>query len=292
MTLQTTPLTETFGVEIHELNLAEIDDAGFAELRAAFDEHSALLLRGQTLDDRAHIKLAERFGPIEDRLVDERPEGESFTVPEVSNIRDDGSVTEDMDLHTLNLKANMLWHIDSTFLPVPALTNILIARVVTEEGGATELASSRAGWAKMPDDLKEKIRDRALWHRYAHSRAQISPELADLPMFHKWPDQRWPAVVANPVNGREALYIASHSFRVDGLDQGSSATLIDELTSFITHPDYVYSHNWRVGDVLIWDQRAVLHRATPWDYTKPRKLSSLCVSMTPESGLDAMRKSV
>ncbi|MEM9577342.1 MAG: TauD/TfdA family dioxygenase [Pseudomonadota bacterium] len=292
MKLRTTPLSERFGVEIHDFDLSSVDAAGYSLLRAAFEEHSALLFRDQTLGDEAHMRLARLFGPIEDRLADERKEGEVFVVPEVSNLREGGGVTGDMDLHTLNLKANMLWHIDSTFLPVPALTNILIARIVTDEGGETQLASSRAGWADMPQELREQIRNKALWHRYAHSRAKISPELAKEPMFNKWPDQKWPAVLRNPVNGRDALYVASHTFRVEGLDQGSSATLIDELTSFITQREYVYSHKWRVGDVLIWDQRAVLHRATPWDYNLPRRLSSLCVSMRAEDGLDAMRQSV
>ncbi len=292
MRLATTPLTECFGVEVHGLDLAALDDDGYAQIRALFEEHSVLLLREQDVDDAAHMRLAQRFGTIEDRVADERAPGEAFKVPEVSNMRDDGSVSGAMDLQTLNLRANMLWHIDSTFLPVPALTNILIARVVTQEGGETQLASSRAGWASMPEDLKEKIRGKTIWHRYSHSRARISTELAKMPMFNKWPDQRWPAVVSNPKNGKEALYIASHSFLVDGLDQASSATLIDTLTSFITQPEYVYSHKWRVGDVLIWDQRAVLHRATPWDDTQPRKLSSLCVSLRLEDGLDAMRRSV
>ncbi len=290
--LTTTPLTPRFGVEITGLDLAGLDDKGFAALRAAFEEHSVLLLRDQRIDDAAHIELARKFGPIEDRLADERAEGETFKVPEVSNIKDDGSLTGEMDLHTLNLRANMLWHIDSTFLPVPALTNILIGRVVTQKGGETQLASSRAAWAEMPETLKEQIRNKALWHRYSHSRARISPDLAKLPMFNKWPDQCWPAVVSNPVNGREALYIASHTFKIDGDDQGASATLIDTLTSFITKPEYVYSHKWRIGDVLIWDQRAVLHRATPWDYDQPRKLSSICVSLQAQDGLDAMRQSV
>ncbi len=292
MTLRTTPLNDRFGVEIHGFDLATLDRKGYAFLRAAFEEHSVLLLRDQSLDDAAHMRLAEFFGPIEDRMADERKDGEAFKVPEVSNMREDGSVTGDMDLHTLNLKANMLWHIDSTFLPVPALTNILIARVVTQDGGETQLASSRAGWEDMPERLKDRVRGKALWHRYSKSRAKISPELADLPMFNKWPDQCWPAIIKNPVNGREALYIASHTFMVEGMDEKASETLIEELTSFITRPEYVYSHKWRVGDVLIWDQRAVLHRATPWDYSKPRKLSSLCVSLRSEDGLDAMRQSV
>jgi alpha-ketoglutarate-dependent 2,4-dichlorophenoxyacetate dioxygenase len=290
--LKTTPLSATFGVEIHDIQLAELTEDDFAHIRAAFENHSALLFRNQQINDADHMRLAKMFGPIEDRKADERAPGEAFEVPEVSNILEDGSTADGMDLHTLNLKANMLWHADSTFLPVPALANILIGRVVTEKGGETQLASTRAAWADMPETLREKIRGKGIWHRYAHSRAKISEELSKLPMFHKWPDQHWKSVWTNPVNGHEALYIASHAFKIDGLDQGSSATLIDVLTSFVTQSAYVYSHKWEVGDVLIWDQRAVLHRATPWNYTLPRKLSSICVSCTPPDGVDAMRLSV
>ena len=292
MALKTTPLTDLYGVEIHDFDTATIDDAGYAQLREAFEEHSVLLLRNQNIDGEAHMRLARYFGEIEDRYADERKKGEEFKVPEVTNIREDGGLTGEMDLHTLNLKSNMLWHIDSTFLPVPALTNILIGRVVTETGGETELASSRAAWAEMPEELKEQIRNKAIWHRYSHSRARISPELAKLPMFNKWPDRCWPAVIRNPVHGQEALYIASHAFKIDGMDQGPSATLLDELTSFVTRDRYVYRHKWQPGDMLIWDQRAVLHRATPWDFDQPRKLMSLCVSMSGEDGLDAMRQCV
>lgn len=287
--MRTTPLTDRFGVEVHDVDLSTIDAAGYADLRALFEEHSALLFRAQDINDAAHIRLANFFGPIEDRLADERNEDEDFTVPQVSNVREDGSTTGEMDLHTLNLKSNMLWHADSTFMPVPALTNILTARVVTKTGGNTELASSRAGWADLPERLKAQVRDTGFWHRYAHSRARISPELAELPMFHKWPDQLWRAVWTNPVNGCEALYIASHAYAVEGMDTDAGAALIDELTDFVTQPQYVYSHKWQVGDVLIWDQRAVLHRGTAWNHKEPRVLSSICVSATPDDGVDAMR---
>ena len=290
--LKTTPLSATFGVEVHDVQLASLTDETFSHVRDAFETHSALLFRNQDIDDAAHMRLAEMFGPIEDRKADERAPGQAFEVPEVSNILEDGSTADGMDLHTLNLKANMLWHADSTFLPVPALANILIGRVVTEKDGETQLASTRAAWADMPETMRQKIRGKGIWHRYAHSRAKISEELSKLPMFHKWPDQHWKSVWTNPVNGQEALYIASHAFKIDGFDQGSSATLIDDLTSFVTQSAYVYSHKWKVDDVLIWDQRAVLHRATPWDYTLPRKLSSICVSSTPSDGVDAMRLSV
>ncbi len=286
----TRPLTPRFGVEVSGLDLGDpATDALFPHIRALFEEHSALLFRNQTLDDTRHMALAQRFGPIEDRNADERKPGEGFTVPRVSNVREDGSVTQAMDLHTLHLQANMLWHADSTFLPVPALTNILIARVVTTEGGATELASTRAAWAEMPEALRARIRGRGITHHYAQSRARISPELAQLPMFNKWPETRWNSVWTNPVNGREALYIASHARQVDGLDAEDSRALLDELSDFCTQPRFVYAHRWQVGDVLIWDQRAVMHRGTPWPYDQPRTLSSLCTSATPADGLDSIR---
>ncbi|MCR9126869.1 MAG: TauD/TfdA family dioxygenase [Rhodobacteraceae bacterium] len=285
---RTVPLHPLFGVEVQDVELATVDDTGHARIRALFETHSVLLFRGQDLTDDDHMRLAERFGPIEDRNADERPKGEKMSVPSVSNIREDGSLTGEMDLHTLHLKANMLWHCDSTFMPQPALCNILIGRIVTRTGGETQLASTRAAWAQMPETLKARLRHVRLRHHYSHSRARISPELAALPMFHKWPAQSWPAVWRNPVNGAEALYVASHAYEVEGMDPKAGAGLIDEALEWATQSRFVFSHRWNVGDVLVWDQRAVLHRATPWNSSEPRKLTSLCVSATDEDGLAAM----
>ena len=288
--MKTTTLTPNFGVEIHDISLEEIVETGrFDELRALFDEHSALLFRGQDFTDDVHLKLAALFGPIEDRKADERKKGEAFTVPEVSNVREDGSISGAMDLHTLNLQANFQWHADSTFLPVPALINIITARILPDEGGNTELATTRASWAAMPQELKDKVLGRGIWHKYSHSRSKISQELSKLPMFHKWPDQHWKSVWTNPVNGREALYIASHAFKIDGYSNEESEAILEELTAFCTQPEYVYSHPWEIGDVLMWDQRAVMHRGTPWPYDQPRKLTSTCSSVRESDGLDQMR---
>lgn len=285
-----TPLTESFGVEVHGVDIMDVSDGpSFDRLRDLFEEHSALLFRAQEMTGEKHMELAALFGPIEDRQADERKEGEAFQIPEVSNVMEDGSTSGEMDLKTLNLKSNFLWHSDSTFLPVPALVNILTARIVTTEGGATELASTRAAWAEMPDDLKSRIKGRGIWHRYSHSRKKISEELSKLPMFNKWPDQHWKAVLTNPVNGRESLYVASHAFKVDGYDETESAALLDELITFCTQPRFVYSHRWGVGDVMLWDQRAVMHRGTPWPYEQPRKLASICSSIRESDGLAQMR---
>ncbi|WP_282608317.1 TauD/TfdA family dioxygenase [Pelagibius sp. Alg239-R121] len=288
--LKVTPLTDTFGVMVHDLNLSKIaEDKEYPVLRALFEEHSALLFRDQELSAEDHLRLARMFGPIEDRMADSRKPGEELGVSPVSNQIADGRVTGEMDMHTLHLKANQLWHIDSTFMPTPSLCNILAAKVVTETGGETELASSRAAWAGMPEALRECIRGKILGHNYRRSRELISPKLAQQSMFNKWPPQRWPAVWANPVNGKEALYIASHVYQVEGMVQSEGKSLIEELMAFCTQPQFTYSHKWKVGDVLLWDQRATLHRGTPWPYDQPRTLASVCCSLQGTDGLDAAR---
>ena len=286
------PLTPKFGMEIFDLTLSEVTEATeFPEIRRLFEEHSVLLFRNQKVNELQHLKFGQLFGPIEDRLVDEREPGDTYKIPKVSNVREDGSIIDELDEHALHLKANFQWHADSTFMPSPALTNILIAKLVTSSGGETELASTRVSWSVMPTKLKESIRGRGIWHRYAHSRAKVDPNLAKLSMFHKWKDQHWKSVWTNPVNGQEALYIASHAYKVDGYSSAQSELLISDLIEFCTQPHFVYSHRWKVGDVLLWDQRAVLHRGRPWPYREPRTLSSICISTTETDGLEQMRLS-
>ena len=105
----------------------------------------------------------------------------------------------------------------------------------------------------------------------------------------KWSDQAWKAVWRNPVNGEDALYIASHAFAVAGLPEGEGQALIDELIAFATRPGAVYTHEWRPGDVLTWDERAMLHRGRPWPYEEERTLASICISARDVDGLDGIR---
>jgi alpha-ketoglutarate-dependent 2,4-dichlorophenoxyacetate dioxygenase len=287
--LNTSPIHPRFGVEVHGLDLSKVT-AGhqFDELRSAFEQHSLLLFRNQNLDQKSHFALASLFGEIENREKDAwgiRPNA----VSRVSNLSKEGQIIPESGRQLSHLKANQLWHTDSTFLPIPALANILAARVLPDSGGETEIASTRAAWKDMPSDLRLLTEDAILSHRYAHSRAQIDSDLAKQELFTMWPDQAWRAVWPNPVTGEEALYIASHAFAVDGMDEADGEKLIKQLLEFATQPDYVYSHNWAIGDVLIWDERATLHRGRPWPYDDERTLTSLCVTASETDGLDAMR---
>ena len=283
--MRLTPLHKCFGAEVHDVDLTRVtSEIGFPEIRAAFERHSLLLFRDQHLDNAEHIKVAGLFGPIEDR--EDNPENS----PVMTNVGPDDKVVPEDDLQIIGLKANMLWHTDSTFMPVPAYAAVLTAQTVPSSGGQTEYASTRASFADMPEDLKERARQAVLRHRYSHSRAQISAELAEQNTFAKWPDQLWRAIWTNPVTGEEAVYVASHACGVEGMDEESGRALIDELIDFITRDEYVYAQRWRPGDVMMWDERALLHRGRPWPYHEERTISSYVMTAGQQEGLDSVRR--
>lgn len=287
--MRTSPLHPRFGLVVHDLDLRDVTKQRyFPEIRRAFETRSVLLFPAQSISDADHIRLAELFGPLENREAMAAGRDVEFQLPELTNKTKDGLRAKD-DLRLLDLQANMLWHTDSTFLPTPALINILTAKVVPPSGGETEIASTRAAWADMPDRLKSVLRDAIIWHRLSHSRSKISADLAALPKMTRWPDRPWRAIWPNPVTGEEALFIASHAFAIEGMGHEQSQSLLDEAIAFCTQPEYVYSHHWSVGDVLIWDERATMHRGRPWDYDHPRTLKSICCSVTETDGLHDVR---
>ncbi len=282
------PLHPNFGVEVYNVELRQATKTNhYPHIRELFEKHSLLLFRNQNLNGDEHLAFTGLFGPIEDRS-NVRMDGPE-KVSAVTNVTKNDQVCDKDDIHLLNLQSNMLWHTDSTFLPVPALANVLQARVIPSEGGATEFVSTRVGFRKFDSERQARLRHMFFHHRYSHSRARIDPDLAKQEMFTMWPDQKWRAVWTNPVNGEESLYIASHVFAVDGMNESDGAAFIDSLIDEVTPPDAIYSHHWETGDVLVWDERAMLHRGTPWPYDQPRTLVSACVSARDVDGLASVR---
>lgn len=287
MSRATRPLHPHFGVEVMGVDLREVTEHHlYAELRELFEEHSLLLFRNQTLDDEGHLRFGALWGPVEDRSYGAM--GPAPRMASVSNLRADGTVAGADDPLTLDLTGNQLWHTDSIFLPRPALANVLAARVLSTTGGETELVSTRTAYADMPNEWRQRLEHTVFTHRLAHSRRTISSELYQRHR-DRFPDQSWRAVWPNPVNGIPALYVASHTFAVDGDDSAAAQQFVDELIAFCTQPHRVYTHSWHPGDVLVWDERATLHRGRPWPYDQERTLASICVSVTDADGLDAVR---
>ncbi len=126
----------------------------------------------------------------------------------------------------------------------------------------------------------------------AETAEAAADRLAEFEKFMMWPDTEWKAVWRNTVTGEEAVYIASHAFAVSGMGAAEGVRFIDNLIDRITLPEHIYAHHWRPGDVLVWDERASLHRGTPWPYDQPRALVNCCVSAGEVDGLAAMRPGI
>jgi alpha-ketoglutarate-dependent 2,4-dichlorophenoxyacetate dioxygenase len=207
----------------------------------------------------------------------------------LSTIDENGKVVPADHRLAMRNKANQLWHTDSTFKAVPALASVLSARIIPAAGGETEYVSTRLAWDRLDPALQAKLVDSFAWHDYAHSRGQIAPDLASPEERAALPAQRWRMMWKNPVNGRPALYLASHAYAVEGMAPGEASGLLAELMAAATAPGLSYVHAWRPGDVVMWDNRATMHRGRPWPAHEARHMVRTTISATAADGLVTMR---
>src|SRR5207253_2285160 len=271
------------------VTLAEIaaDDAAYAAARAAFEEHSVVVFRGQEVTDELQLAFSRRFGPPEVTKVGSLGTGTHFVT--LSTIGADGKVVPPDHRLALRNMANQLWHTDSSFKSVPALASVLSARIIPARGGETEYVSTRLAWERLDAGLRQKLEKSFAWHDYAHSRKQIAPDLASPEERAALPPQCWRMVWTNPVNGRGAIYLASHAYAVEGMEAAAGKKLIDELMEAAAAPGTSYLHQWREGDVVMWDNRATMHRGRPWPAHEPRLMVRTTISATAADGVDTMR---
>jgi len=206
--MEIVPLGPGFAAELRGVMLAEIaaDDAAYAAARTAFEEYSLLVFRGQDVTNEVQLAFSRRFGPPEVTKVGSLGTGTHFVI--LSTIDEDGKVVPADHRLALRNKANQLWHTDSSFKRVPALTSVLSARIVPTRGGETEYVSTRLAFERLDLALQRKLENSFAWHDYAHSRGQIAPDLATPEERAALPPQCWRLVWKNPANGRSALYLA------------------------------------------------------------------------------------
>jgi alpha-ketoglutarate-dependent 2,4-dichlorophenoxyacetate dioxygenase len=283
------PLGPGFAAELRGLTLADVvaDDAAYAATRAAFEEHSVLVLRGQDVNDEVQLAFSRRFGPLEVTKVGSEGAGTNLVV--LTTIDQNGKVVPPDHRLALRNKANQLWHTDSTFKRVPALASVLSARVIPARGGETEYVSTRLAFDRLEAALRARLENSFAWHDYAHSRGKIAADLASPAERAALPPQCWRMAWKNPANGRSALYIASHAYAIEGMEQEAAQELIAALMEAATAPGLSYVHTWRSGDVVMWDNRATLHRGRPWPAHEPRVMVRTTISATAADGLESMR---
>jgi len=282
------PIGPGFAAEISQIDLAEVarHDAAYLAVRAAFEEHSVLLFRKQVVTDDLQVAFSRRFGPLEVAKVASRGEGTPFSI--LTNVEPDGSLVTPDHKEALRARANQLWHTDSCFKIPPALASVLSARVIARTGGETEFASTRLAWERLPAAMQRRLENAYAWHDYAHSRGKIAPHLASGRERSAMPAVSWRIRWRNPANGRDALYIASHTCGIEGMPRDEALALIEELVAQATAPGCTYLHRWQPRDVLMWDNRATLHRGRPWPDDEPRHMVRTTITATDADGLQAM----
>jgi len=272
MPITVTRLTPEFAALIDGADIARpVDDATWRDIRAAFEEHSVLLFRGQPLNDEQQIAFSQRFGGLEVTRSMNPAAGTPFARQSNLDIKT-GEVIPSDDRRMIYQLANMLWHSDSSFKPVPSLCSLLSARLVPPEGGATEFASARCAYPSLPEALRRRCPGVTVVHDFSWSRDQIRPGFFTDKERAEYPPVRHPLVRRNPVNGREALFLGAHASHVEGLSVAEGRAFLKELLDHVTQPQFCYRHEWKEGDLIVWDNRCVLHRATPYDTARYKRL--------------------
>ena len=277
------PTQATLGATVTGVNLNSLDDEQWRAIEAAWYEYAVLVFPAQHIEEDAHIALGERIGPLEELMTNRK------AVP-ISNRKADGSSVDLSSDHFQILKGNEGWHTDSTYMPLSARASILAADVVPEEGGQTEWADMRAALDALAPDTRKKIADLAAHHSLYYSQAKVGHQ-ASSGASYGLSDQNIPLrplIKVHPVTRRPALFIGRHAHAIPGLSEEESESLLDQLTDFACQPPRVFAHTWRPGDVVMWDNRCVLHRARPYDYSLPRVMRHVRVAGDPrtEAGIN------
>jgi alpha-ketoglutarate-dependent 2,4-dichlorophenoxyacetate dioxygenase len=283
------PLGPGFGAEVRGIGLPDVVGSAeaYTEVRAAFEEHSVLLFRDQAVTDDLQAAFSRAFGPLE--ITKAASAGAGTFYVRLNNIGADGSLVPSIHRQALVARANQLWHTDSSFKPNPALASVLSARSLPGSGGETEFASTRLAWDRLPEAAKTRLRDAVATHSYAHSRDRIDPGLMTPEERAALPPVRWRLTWRNPANGRLALYVASHACAIDGMGDNEAKSLLATLIEDATRPEFTYLHRWRPGDVVMWDNRATMHRGRPWPNDQPRAIVRTTIAATDADGLRELR---
>ncbi|HBK18030.1 MAG TPA: TauD/TfdA family dioxygenase [Gammaproteobacteria bacterium] len=263
----------SLGAVVSGVDLNHLDNSTWRDVETAWYEFAVLIFPGQNISPAQHIALGERIGPIEVLAGDHK----SVTL---SNQRADGSILDASSNHFQILRGNEGWHTDSSYMPVSARASILAADVVPDAGGETEWADMRAAYDSLDDDLQRRIASLAAYHSLYHSQAKIghaAPTGSNYGLGDQPPPLR-PLVKEHPVTGRVCLFIGRHAYGIPGLSEQASETLLATLLEAACQAPRVLVHRWQAGDVVMWDNRCVLHRARPYDFTQARVLRHVRVS--------------
>ena len=265
MAVTVRPLNAAVGAEISGVDLARLNDAEFAPIEQAWNRYGALLFRDQHITDDDLLAFSRRFGDLDPPPIQEHGRQSPEGYPDiyvVSNVLDDKGAP----IGALGA-GEAVWHTDMSYLALPPDASMLYSLEVPPTGGDTWVLGMQAAWATLPEALKAKVRGRRIKHDGTYNsggylRKGVTP--TDDP--HKAPGAWHPAVISHPATGAPSLYLGRRrNSYVEGFSQPDSDALLDALWAHIERPDLRYQHRWRIGDLLLWDNRSTMHRRDPFD---------------------------
>ena len=263
-----------FVAEVAGVDLRHAHDADILAIRAGMDEHAVLVFHDQPLTDEQHVAFAQRLdGALHTKtgssvLYKSRLGNEALA--DISNLDESGEVMRSGDRRRMYGLGNRLWHTDASFQDPPGRYSMLSAKVVPAVPADTEFADTRAAYDALPADLKSRLEGLHVHHSIAHSRHILGFEFSR-EEEEKLKGAVHPLVRTLPRSGRRSLYVASHAARIMEMPIPEGRLLLHDLIEHATQPEFVYRHEWRVGDLVIWDNRATMHRARPFDDARHRR---------------------
>jgi alpha-ketoglutarate-dependent 2,4-dichlorophenoxyacetate dioxygenase len=282
MTITVHPITPDFAAEIGGIDLREpIGKSTVTAISDAINKAGVLIFHDQFITDEQQQAFSRNFGDLETTVKiyrkDHKPRLD-IHVSDVSNLDEQNRLLAKNDRRRLNGLGNRLWHSDSSFKRVPARFSLLSARVIPSGGGETQFADMRAAWDTLPEAKQRRVEGLICEHTQLFSRAKIG--------FTDWASEELekmapvPQVLVrtHPGSSRKSLYLSSHAGRIRGMEDPEARLLLMDLTEHATQPQFVYTHTWRVGDLVMWDNRCTMHRAREYDAAQVRDMHRTTVS--------------
>jgi alpha-ketoglutarate-dependent 2,4-dichlorophenoxyacetate dioxygenase len=280
MSLEIHPLHPLFAAEATGIDLREpLDVPQVRMIEQAMDEHAVLVFPNQPLSQAEQVRFAESFGPLDLGLrklyAGSKAGGHRFdfeALIDISNVGPDGGVAERDSRKVVSNIANQLWHSDSSFQQPKAQYSMLSAVVLPSKGGETEFADLRAAYDALPAELRREIASLEAEHYALHSRILLGDTGYTDAQLATIPPVRWPLAQIHPGSNRKLLFVGVHAREIIGYSLAEGRMLLCDLLEHATQRSFVYRHEWRVGDLVMWDNRCTIHRGRRYDLDERREL--------------------
>ena len=291
MSLQLKPLHPSFVAEAGGIDISgPLSDTDVKQINAAMNQYAVLVWRGQPLTGQQQLAFAQSFGPLDiglkkvfkraERLEDER-------LLDISNVDAQGQVGRRDSPKNLSNFANQLWHSDSSFQQPRAAYSMLHALVLPSWGGTTEFADLRAAWDALPPKLQQEVEPLSAEHYALHTRILLGDEAYTDEQKKLIPPAVWPLVHTHPGSNRKVLFVGVHAREVIGWPTAEGRIFLSDLLEHATQREFVHSHQWQVGDTVMWDNRCTLHRGRRYDLSERRELRRTTIEDVPQARLMA-----